>query len=331
MSTASYISIIERYHEHRGAIHELMASILNSLGEEQLLENKVAQCQAMERLAEAYPFMELMFVLDEQGIQVSDNITVHSRHPKAYSGRGRDRHQRPYFRLACEATGAVVTEPFLSSTSRKLCIATATRWPNSGGATPKYIVLEVDLAGVVEFLMGDAPRRRFQPMFKSIYSVIVVGLFIVVAALLYSAATEIATLIATETSNIDTHLKPFSVIIFLTLALAVFDLGKTTLEEEVLMHKDVFRHSSTRRTITRFVAAILIAVSIEALLLMFKFALDDAASLVPAVWMMMAAVGLLVGLGIYVYLGARAEALLLSVRRPGSTPYPLSKRAQKSQ
>jgi hypothetical protein len=319
MSTASYISIIERYHEHRGAIHELMASILNSLGEEQLLENKVAQCQAMERLAEAYPFMELMFVLDEQGIQVSDNITVHSRHPKAYSGRGRDRNQRPYFRLARDANGAVVTEPFLSSTSRKLCIATATRWPNREDTTPRYIVLEVDLAGVVEFLMGDAPRRRFQPMFKSIYSVIVVGLFIVVGALLYSAASEIATLIAAETSNIDTHLKPFSVIIFLTLALAVFDLGKTTLEEEVLMHKDVFRHRSTRRTITRFVAAILIAVSIEALLLMFKFALDDAASLVPAVWMMIAAVGLLIGLGVYVYLGARAEALLLSIRRPGIT------------
>jgi len=103
------------------------------------------------------------------------------------------------------------------------------------------------------------------------------------------------------------------VIIFLTLALAVFDLGKTTIEEEVLMHKDIFRHSSTRRTITRFIAAILIAVSIEALLLMFKSALGDGHNIMAAVWMMFSAVGLLVGLGIYVYLGARAESQLKSM------------------
>lgn len=319
MSTASYISIIERYHEYRNAIHELMGSILNSLGEERILEDKAAQCQAMERLSEAYPFMEMMFVLDAQGTQTSDNITVTTKHPKAFSGQGRDRSQRPYYRLARAATGVVVTEPYLSSTNRKLCIAAAVRWPNPDDKGDDYLVLEVDVARVVEFLMGDGARRRFQPLFKAIYSTIVVGLFLVVVMLLYSAWTELCTLFTGEFKGTEHHLKPFGVIIFLTLALAVFDLGKTTLEEEVLMHKDIFRHSSTRRTITRFIAAILIAVSIEALLLMFKAALGNAANLVPAVWMMLAAVGLLVGLGVYVYLGARAEAMLLSLRRPSES------------
>jgi len=317
MSTASYISIIERYHEYRGAIHELMASMLNSLGEERILEDKQAQCQAMERLSEAYPFAEMLFVLDAQGVQSSDNITTSSKHPNAYSGKGRDRSQRPYFRMARASSGVVVTEPFLSSTNRKLCIAAAVRWPNPEGKGDDYLILEVDVAGVVEFLMGDGPRRKFQPMFKWIYSTIVVGLFAVVGVLLFSAWSELYTLLMGRIEGGDQHLKPFSVIIFLTLALAVFDLGKTTLEEEVLMHKDIFRHSSTRRTITRFIAAILIAVSIEALLLMFKSALGNTTTLIPAVWMMIAAVGLLIGLGVYVYLGARAEALLLSIRRLG--------------
>jgi len=82
----------------------------------------------------------------------------------------------------------------------------------------------------------------------------------------------------------------------------------------VLMHKDIFRHSSTRRTITRFIAAILIAVSIEALLLMFKSAIGDGHQLYEAVLMMLSAVGLLVGLGVYVYLGARAEATLTAMK-----------------
>jgi len=36
MADMSYISIIERYHEYRGAIHELLASILSGVLEEKL-------------------------------------------------------------------------------------------------------------------------------------------------------------------------------------------------------------------------------------------------------------------------------------------------------
>jgi hypothetical protein len=101
-------------------------------------------------------------------------------------------------------------------------------------------------------------------------------------------------------------------VIYLTLALAIFDLAKTTLEEEVLLYKDILRHSSTRRTITRFIAAIIIALSIEALLMIFKSALQSSASfIVEAVWVIFAAAFLLLSLGVYVYLGSRAEIMLV--------------------
>jgi hypothetical protein len=99
------------------------------------------------------------------------------------------------------------------------------------------------------------------------------------------------------------------------LALAIFDLGKTTLEEEVLLYKDILRHSSTRRTITRFIAAIIIAVSIEALLMIFKFALKGGGEhIIEAVWIIIAAAVLLLSLGVYVYLGSKAEGMLLNNR-----------------
>jgi len=44
---------------------------------------------------------------------------------------------------------------------------------------------------------------------------------------------------------------------------------------------------------------------------MFKSTLGDGSHLVEAVWMMLAAVGLLAGLGFYVYMGAKAENLLI--------------------
>ncbi len=315
MSNANYINVIERYHDHQAAIHDLMKSILSSIGEEHVFDDKLMQCQAMERLGETYPFLELLYVLNADGIQISDNIAVDSKHRAAFKGKGRDRSQRPYYRLARGAEGVIVTKPYLSSTNRKLCISATARWLLEGPGNHGYLVLDIDLTKAIEFLMGDTSRRRFQPFFKGVYVIIAAGLFVVVGALLYSAFTESAQLFFGETTERDRHLKPFGVIIFLTLGLAVFDLGKTTLEEEVLMHKDIFRHSSTRRTITRFIAAILIAVSIEALLLMFKSALGDGQYLIQAVWMMLAAVGLLTGLGLYVHLGAKAEALLIDMKR----------------
>jgi len=306
----NYISVIERYHEYEAAIHELMASIVTGIFDAQLFKDEASLQQTMKWLFNNYPFVELVFTLDGDGIQTSNNASrkILSDKKKLY-GIGIDRHHRPYYKSAAETDGVIVTEPYLSTTSHNLCISSAIRCLDESGDVKGILVVDIDLADAIEFLMGDRKRKKFQPFFIAIYSSIVIGLFAVVTILLYSASSEISSMFFDPPEE-DMHLKPFGIIIYLTLAMAIFDLGKTTLEEEVLMHKDIFRHSSTRRTITRFIAAILIAVSIESLLLMFKSVLGSPEYLADAVAMMAASVGLLVGLGIYVYLGAKAEAAL---------------------
>lgn len=309
----NYISAIERYHEYKDAIHELMASIVTGVFDYRIIRDEANLEQAMYWLHKNYPFVDLIFTLDGSGVQTSKNISARSngdREPNR--GQGVDRRHRPYFKKAAESDSVIVTEPYLSTSSHKLCISSAVRCTEEHGQIKGILVVDIDLADAIEFLMGDRRRKKFQPLFVSVYSLIVLGLFVVVAVLLFSAGSEIVSLLDTA-SHDKLHLKPFGIIIFLTLALAVFDLGKTTLEEEVLMHKDIFRHSSTRRTITRFIAAILIAVSIESLLLMFKSVLETPEYLANAVAMMAAAIGLLVGLGVYVYLGAKAEVALKRV------------------
>lgn len=306
----NYISAIDRYHEYKSAIHELMASIVTGIFDDKLFKDEQGLAGAIKWLYQNYPFVELIFTLDGNGVQTSNNISYKPfADKKKVKGLGADRRHRPYFMKARETDGVIVTEPYLSTSSHNLCISSAARCTDENGEVKGILVIDIDLANAIEFLMGDSKRKKFQPFFISVYSLIVIALFVVVSILLYSAGSEIVGMFMAPLSD-DIHLKPFSIIIYLTLALAIFDLGKTTLEEEVLMHKDIFRHSSTRRTITRFIAAILIAVSIESLLLMFKSVLGSPEYLTNAVAMMAAAVGLLIGLGIYVYLGAKAEATL---------------------
>lgn len=315
MAAMSYLNTIERYHEYRIAIRELLGSILTGISHDRLFTEPNALREAMCDVTRHFPFVSLLFTLDPQGIQTSDNIYCPRRKQTVHAeGCGKDRSQRPYFQTASEAHGVAVTEPYLSTASGTLCISASMRGSDANGKPLGYVVLDINLGETVEFLMGDVLRRRFQPGFRAVYSLIVAGLFAVVGALLWAAFIEVALLFEGGQTRDVIHLRPFGVIIFLTLGLAVFDLGKTILEEEVLMHKDIFRHSSTRRTITRFIAAILIAVSIEALLLMFKAALGEGEGMLAAVWMMFTAIGLLVGLGIYVFLGAKAEVALLKQR-----------------
>lgn len=306
----NYISAIERYHEYKNAVHELMGSIVTGVFDEKLLKDEESLIRSMKWLHLNYPFVELIYTLDGNGIQKTNNISYKTLNNKSrISGEGVDRRHRPYYKQVIESDGVIVTEPYLSSASHKLCISSAVRCLDDQGEVKGILVIDIDLANAIEFLMGDGKRKKFQPFFIAVYSLIAIGLFIVVGVLLYAAGLEVRSLFTSEAST-DLHLKPFGIIIFLTLALAIFDLGRTTLEEEVLMHKDIFRHSSTRRTITRFIAAILIAVSIESLLLMFKSVLGSPEYLNNAVAMMAASVGLLIGLGIYVYLGAKAEVIL---------------------
>ena len=155
---------------------------------------------------------------------------------------------------------------------------------------------------------GDRERRRAIPWFRAVYVVLSLALFLIVGTLIWHGLEQLYLLLCGTQQN---RLGAFSAIIFLTLALAVFDLGKTILEEEVLLHKDIFRHSAIRRTITRFIAAILIAVSIEGLLLLFRDP-SARANCSGLRWGDGLRRGLLLALGLYVFLGARAEAALVA-------------------
>lgn len=316
MSKMSHLNVIEKYEEHRSAIHNLLSSIVSCFSEEKLFEkNHEELTELLNSLCSYYPFVSLLYLLDAQGRQICKNVpgSHFKNHPKI--GMDADRSNRPYYLAAMKTDGVVVTEPYLSSVRRELCLSTSMKMVNDDGSIKGVVVLDIDLGSTLAILTGDSRRIHFEPYFKAMYTLIVLGLFAVALVLLYAAGVECLEVVHSMMDSQKEIEIPFGVVIYLTLALAIFDLGKTTLEEEVLLYKDILRHSSTRRTITRFIAVIIIAVSIEALLMIFKFALKgDGQHIIEAVWIIIAVAFLLVSLGVYVYLGSRAEGMLLNNR-----------------
>ena len=92
----------------------------------------------------------------------------------------------------------------------------------------------------------------------------------------------------------------FKATILLTLSLAIFDLVKAIFEEEVLGKEKKEGAGDGHQTMIRFLGSIIIALSIEALMLVFKFALTDPAKLEYAVYLIGGVALLLVSLSIYI-------------------------------
>lgn len=317
MSKMSHIVVIEKYEEHKLAIQNLLSSIISCFADDKLFSQSQQELsETLNSLCSYYPFVSLLYLLDSQGKQTTVNVPGSHYKNQPRSGIGADRSKRPYYVMASKSDQPIVTEPYLSSIRRELCVSAAMKIYNEEGSVKGYVVLDIDLGATLAFLTGDSKRIHFEPYFKTMYALIVLGLFCVSLILVYAAATECLKVFRSLMDPERNAIIPFGVVIYLTLALAVFDLGKTTLEEEVLLYKDILRHSSTRRTITRFIAAIIIAVSIEALLMIFKAALKGGGDyIIQAVWIIIAAAVLLLSLGVYVFLGSKAEILLIKGRR----------------
>lgn len=311
MHSANYISTIDRYHEQSRPIRSLIESIITGIGEPRLLTDQVALHSVTEKLIDLYPFVDLVYLLDENGVQIAEFGADESGDVSQVMGRGQglDRSERPYFKFAKSDTHVHLTEPYLSSVSPELCISATLRIEQEGRIG--YLVIDVDLAAMISFLFGDTLRRRIEPFFRVLYGLFAAAMLLVAGVLFYSSMSELVHALMEPGWAAELQFKPFEVIVVLTLAMAIFDLAKTMFEEEVLLEKDLHRHSTTRRTMTRFVAAILVAILIEGLLTMFKVSMGYSEQGGVATLMVFSAAALLVALGLYVYLGALAEKALL--------------------
>ena len=95
---------------------------------------------------------------------------------------------------------------------------------------------------------------------------------------------------------------------FIVIALAVFDVSKFLLEEEVFKGRELASPKQARETLTKFMVIISIAVSLEALVFIFESAKKDITTLIYPTFLLFAAIALVVGLGVYQKLSRQVES-----------------------
>ena len=91
------------------------------------------------------------------------------------------------------------------------------------------------------------------------------------------------------------------------ISLAVFDVAKYFIEEEVIRGREMRLTSEARRSLTKFISTISIAVFIEALVMVFRVSKEDVEKMLYPTALLLTAILIVVGLGLYQRLSAEVE------------------------
>lgn len=91
----------------------------------------------------------------------------------------------------------------------------------------------------------------------------------------------------------------FTSIISITIGLAIYDLAKNIVENDVLFKTFHYGNDLQSKTLSKFLTSIIIALSIESLMAVFKIVLEDYSKLLNAFYLVLGVTLLIVGTGVY--------------------------------
>lgn len=238
---------------------------------------------------------EGVYLLDYRGVQISPTYTANTQLDEPV---GKIRADRAYYYRAVREGRCSITDPYPSLLTQELTVTASAPIYDEEGALKYVACLDMPLDEVIKIAHLNTLDTFFSKMFKYSYALFAFAL-IAVALILFTQGVH--SFFVTELNfsymRIDDMFKST---ILLTLSLAIFDLSKTLIEEEVLGQNKEHHISGPHKTMVKFLGSIIIALSIEALMLVFKFAITDPNKLLYSMYIMGGVSGLLISLAIYI-------------------------------
>jgi hypothetical protein len=247
----------------------------------------------LHKLQEALPTSEVIYAIDGRGMQITDNISSNAKFNGL--GKGEDRSDRAYYYKTLKEHRCTLTDPYPSLVTNELVVTAAFPLYDDADNLLAIICVDISLKNILRMVLPSSVDSLFGSFSRWVYVAFSIALFGVAFLLFLKGVMNFGM----SLSEIDIH-TVFKSTILLTLSLAIVDLVKAIFEEEVL-GREKRRDSSeeSHQTMVKFLGSIIISLSIEALMLVFKFALTDPEKLIYAVYLLGGITGLILGLSVY--------------------------------
>lgn len=243
-----------------------------------------------QALYEVFPSLELLYICDkESSEQISPNIY---RDRVVEVGAGRSR-QYLISKLNIDSNAFSISHPYISSATGKTCITVAKE------ENGQIFLLDFDLVLLLQRLGLVNVHKQFNYASKAFYLVTAnVMMILALFTVGYALFNFLYALFIEGNISIESIFKP---VIALTLGLAIFDLAKTVLEQEVIFKSYSKNGRAEYKVLIKFSITIIIALLIESLMVVFKIAIADYHQMVHALYLVVGVSILIVSLGLFIY------------------------------
>ncbi|AWI34344.1 PDC sensor domain-containing protein [Helicobacter apodemus] len=255
--------------------------------------NKIIE--GLHKIEKEVGIFEILYILDSAGNLVIDGITSNT---SLKCKKGENHNDRAYFYRAIKEKKCILTDPYPSVASGTLVVTAAYPLYNDRGELIYVACIDLPLEKIPHlvnptFLFGISSNFR-----KMVYFVMSLALFAICVLLLVKGSVSMWDALG-NFNNLDIK-DVFEATILITLSLAIFDLVSAIFEEEVLGRHKSQDSKVVHQTMIRFLGSIIIALAIEALMLVFKMTITEPDKLIYAVYLIAGVTSLLIGLSLYV-------------------------------
>ena len=239
---------------------------------------------------------EGVYLLDNKGVQLTPTYAAN----KEIDDAGKIRADRAYYYRAVREERCSITDPYPSLITHELTVTASAPIFCEDGKLKYVACLDMPLDEVLKISQLNTADSFFSKFFKYSYGLFALAL-IAVALLLFVHGVQSFFVQEITFSHLAID-QMFKATILLTLSLAIFDLAKTLIEEEILGRHKEQNISGPHKTMVKFLGSIIIALSIEALMLVFKFAITDPEKLLYAMYIIAGVALLMISLAVYIKL-----------------------------
>jgi len=238
---------------------------------------------------------EGVYLLDHRGVQVTPTFTAAKQ---IDDDAGKIRADRAYYYRAVREERCTITDPYPSLITGELTVTASQPIYDEKGELLYIACLDMPIDEVIKIARQNSAEMFYTKLFKYAYGSFAFAL-IAVALLLFFKGVQNFFIYKITPFHFEIE-TVFESTILLTLALAIFDLAKTIIEEEIMGRNKEHNISGPHKTMVKFLGSIIIALSIEALMLVFKFAITDPGKLVYAMYIVGGVAMLIVSLAVYI-------------------------------
>ncbi|WP_323591665.1 hypothetical protein [Aliarcobacter butzleri] len=275
----------ETYNQHQEDIEYFLQESLKNIGG---LSNH--RKNDFKQLYKIFPSLELVYIIDKHTkIQTSNNFY---RYKIDENAKNKDRSHL-ISKLHFTDSNIAFSKPYISSATRSTCVTVTIKEEN------EIFFLDFRIDILLQKLNLIELNKPFHSVTKGFY--VIAGFSMIVLSILtifFSLYDFMLYIFSNHDLSLEMIFKP---IISLTLSIAIFDLAKTILEQEVFFKSYSKNSRVETKILTKFLTTIIIALSIEALIVVFKIAINDYVQMVNAFYLIAGIALILVSLTIFIY------------------------------